>query len=88
MKYSRASHADPEIAAILPQVPIDRMINLTQVALSISPLVLLVCKWGISESFSRDLLVQVSIHVSIVSRTTNSAAPSSMPRPLVPNPSH
>ena len=40
------------------------MINLTQVALSISPLVLLVCKWGVSESFNRDILIEVGFHFS------------------------
>jgi hypothetical protein len=60
MCRSRACNADPRFLANLRQVPIDRMINLTQVALSISPLVLLMPQWGVSESFNRDYLIEVS----------------------------
>jgi hypothetical protein len=37
------------------------MINLAQVALGISPLVLFLPKWGISESFDRDILIEVGV---------------------------
>jgi hypothetical protein len=63
IRSSRACNADPAFLNSFREVPLDRMVNLTQVALSISPLVLLMSQWGVSESFNRECLVEVSFQV-------------------------
>jgi hypothetical protein len=46
----------------LEQIPIEQMVSLTQVALSISPLVLLAPKKYAGVQFNREALIKVSTH--------------------------
>ena len=64
---SQAGDIGIDLSVDTPQVPIERMFNLTQVALTISPLLLLCSKWGISDSINRHILLEVNFHLSFES---------------------